>query len=122
MIYTTYFGKLNSHPELLQKVTPIAICAKSPDGYSGMAFPSLAPSYKIFKQYKDTGDEKTFEQMYREEILARLDAKQCAQQLTLMTEVGRCPALVCYEKAGSFCHRKIVADWLRSAGEEVQEL
>lgn len=34
MIYTSYFGKLKKLPDNL---TPIAICAKCPNGYQGAA-------------------------------------------------------------------------------------
>ena len=30
-------------------------------------------------------------------------------------------ALVCYEKPGDFCHRHLVAQWLRDAGYSVEE-
>jgi uncharacterized protein (DUF488 family) len=30
--------------------------------------------------------------------------------------------LLCYEKKGCFCHRHILADWLRSHGFEVTEV
>ena len=48
MIYTTYFGKLNSRDFDKAKFTPIAICAKPPGGYAGKCFSSLAPHYDFF--------------------------------------------------------------------------
>jgi uncharacterized protein (DUF488 family) len=30
--------------------------------------------------------------------------------------------LLCYEKSGDFCHRHLVAEWLRRYGYEVKEL
>ena len=31
-------------------------------------------------------------------------------------------ALICYEKPSEFCHRHLVADWLKEYGIEVEEL
>ena len=30
-------------------------------------------------------------------------------------------ALVCYEKPEEFCHRHLVADWLRKYGHDIKE-
>ena len=35
---------------------------------------------------------------------------------------GKPFCLMCYEKSGSFCHRTIVAEWLRNNGIEIKEL
>ncbi len=41
----------------------------------------------------------------------------------VIEELGHNPVLLCWEKPGDFCHRMVVADWLRnSAGIEVREL
>lgn len=121
MIYTTYFGKLNSK-SMTAKITPIAICAKAPDGWRRDQFKELAPDYAMYEAYKRTGDVDAFVAAYKERILSKLDPEQEANKILLAAKVGTEPALVCYEKTGSFCHRNIVADWLRRAGIEVQEL
>lgn len=41
MIYTTYFGKLNSRDFDKTKFTPIAICAKPPEGWAGKCLAAL---------------------------------------------------------------------------------
>lgn len=53
--------------------------------------------------------------LYQEFILSRLDPLQVAQEL------GQGSILLCWEKPGEFCHRIVVADWLREAGIEVEE-
>ena len=41
----------------------------------------------------------------------------------MIEELGHNPILLCWEEPGDFCHRMVVADWLRtSAGVEVKEL
>ena len=98
MIYTTYFGKLNSRDFDKAKFTPIAICAKPPDGWAGKCFSSLAPHYDFFVQYKKDGKFSTFSEHYNAEVM------------------------VCYEKDQATCHRSLVAAWLRKNGFEVEEI
>lgn len=122
MIYTTYFGKLNSKSFHTDKITPIAICAKPPEGWSGKMYKQLAPHYNFFSQYKEDNNFAAFRDAYRHEVLASLDPKFVGHQLILEAATGKDIALVCYEKDPSVCHRSLVAEWLRSAGFEVKEL
>jgi uncharacterized protein (DUF488 family) len=51
-----------------------------------------------------------------QEILDRLDPRKVYQEL------GEDAILLCFEKAGEFCHRRLVAEWLeRELGVEVPE-
>ena len=71
----------------------------------------LAPSWAMVK----IDSPNTFTPLYQEFILSRLDPLQVAQEL------GHGSILLCWEKPGEFCHRIVVADWLREAGIEVEE-
>lgn len=122
MIYTTYFGKLNSRDFDKAKFTPIAICAKPPEGWAGKCFSSLAPHYDFFVQYKKDGKFPTFSEHYNAEVLAKLDPSFVWHQLLLMADAGRSPVMVCYEKNPAACHRSLVAAWLRQNGFEVEEV
>lgn len=80
----------------------------------------MAPSVDIFMDYKRTGDAEQFTKSYNEQILARLDPHYIATALRRW--VGdKDFALVCYEKSSDFCHRHLVADWLKTAGYDVVE-
>jgi uncharacterized protein (DUF488 family) len=57
---------------------------------------------------------------YTRLVLDSLDPHVVVQQLKNMVGYNDV-ALVCYEKSGDFCHRNIVAEWLRNAGYEVKE-
>lgn len=122
MIYTTYFGKLNSKNFPDTKITPIAICAKPPEGWTWKTYSQLAPKYDFFTQYKQDGDFNKFTQAYNLQVLSNLDPAFVGHQLLLEAEVGKDIALVCYEKDSKVCHRSLVAAWLRKAGFEVEEL
>ena len=119
MIYTTYFAKLKKLPK---DIIPIAICQWIPEQLRSSCFHyrELAPSVDIFMDYKHTGDTELFTKSYNERILARLDPHYIATALRHW--VGdKDFALVCYEKSSDFCHRHLVADWLRDAGYKVKE-
>lgn len=55
MIYTSYFANLRNIPS---DIIPISICGKVPDWYSGLQYKKLAPKWKFFKVYKETGNEE----------------------------------------------------------------
>lgn len=72
----------------------------------------LAPTWALMR----IEDEELFRGRYRAEVLSRLNAKEVAARLE-----GK--VLLCYEGEGKFCHRHIVAEWLRrEAGVEVEEI
>lgn len=43
------------------------------------------------------------------------------RELLQMCGEDKEPCLICYEKPGEFCHRHLVAAWIRNAGFEVRE-
>ena len=122
MIYTTYFAKLKKLPE---NIIPIAICAKPPVGYKGACYRQLAPKYDFYNQWKVNKDNDYFTFCYKDRVLKDLNPTRLVAEL--YAQIGRTPcngdiALVCYEKSGDFCHRHLVADWLRNNGYSCEEL
>lgn len=121
MIYTTYFAQLKKLPK---DITPIAICGWPPTGYIGPEYRTLAPKYDFFAKWKATGDNDYYIKCYYEQVLANLNPARVVADLYY--QIGKAPcscdiALVCYEKSTDFCHRHLVADWLRSHGYECEE-
>ncbi len=105
MIYTSYFRKVMHHPKT------VAITRTVPKGYKGPRCFELAPPKHLF----GLNNPELFRKLYREEVLSKLDAKAFAERFDGMI-------LTCYEAPGKFCHRQVVAEWLREeAGVEVQE-
>lgn len=112
MFYTTYFARLKQLPA---NIVPVAICAKVPEWYTGLTYSRLAPTYEILKAWKKYGDVKAYTDKFYREVLDNLIPHiVCAElaELTLSMDI----ALVCYETSNKFCHRHLIASWLREAG------
>jgi uncharacterized protein YeaO (DUF488 family) len=103
LIRTSYFAKYKN-PD------GISIALKSPEWFKGESYKDLAPSWSILGNYQASQhtyeDQNIYEKRYRAEILAKLDPKKVA--VTLNGKV-----LLCYERPDDFCHRHIVAQWLK---------
>lgn len=121
MIYTTYFAKLKSLPK---DIIPIAICAKPIPGFQCAIYKQLAPRFDFYSKYKVDGDESDFITCYNEQILKSLNPAKVVADLYYAAGKGYCDgdiALVCYEKSTDFCHRHLVAEWLRANGYLCEE-
>jgi hypothetical protein len=121
MIYTTYFAKLKKLPK---EIIPIAICAKPPAGYDGPLYRALAPKYDFFKQWQITRNNEIFIENYIGQVLKQLNPVKVVSELYYQVGAAPCScdiALVCYEKSTDFCHRHLVADWLRDSGYQCEE-
>jgi len=103
-ITTSYFGNIKNI------TNPIAICARAPIWFVGPRYPALAPTYRIFIDYKTNGDAEQYAKDFDEEVLDKLNPHKTFEELVQMC--GEEFTLVCYEKPGEFCHRHIVAEWL----------
>jgi uncharacterized protein YeaO (DUF488 family) len=112
MIYTTYFAKLKSLPK---HIIPISICGKAPDWYKGIQYKKLAPKYDFFMKWKETHDNDYYIKCFNEQVLDKLNAWDVVSEL-VDPNSGIDIALVCYEKPTDFCHRHLVAEWLRDNG------
>ena len=58
-----------------------------------------------FAKCKEDGDEEAYRKSYYEQVLRKLDAQKVYDDLKDKT-------LLCWEKSGKFCHRRIVAEWI----------
>ena len=122
MIYTTYFAKLKSLPK---EIVPISICGKAPAGYKGLQDKRLAPKYDFFMEWKRTGDNDYYIKCFKEQVLDKLNADDVVFELSdtvhYIYGTDMDIALVCYEKPTDFCHRHLVAKWLREHGYRCEE-
>lgn len=124
MIYTSYFAKLKSLPE---DVVPISICAKSPNWYKGLQYKKLAPTYDILMKYKQDGNKEDYIKNFNEQVLSRfINASEAVWDLGRLADKNNTYysfdiCLICYEKSSDFCHRHLVAEWLRKDGYECKE-
>lgn len=96
--------------------------ARSQPRWSRRKFPvvkELMPSRELLKKYK-TGNmsSEEYTHNYNEGVLAGLTVNALKSLLELEDFDGTI-VLLCWEKEGNFCHRRLVAQWLKKHGEEV---
>ena len=125
MLYTSYYG----NPHLDQnKVFPVQVSNSVPKGFPiKYVLKEVIPSWKdIVEPYKENLlSEVEYTVKYKkmldsQEFIIRImleEIKEKALTLGLQDIV-----LLCYEKPGRFCHRHILAEWIKEkAGEEIEE-
>lgn len=107
MIFTSNF-KTAGH--LSQAV---AISLGVPRGWTGRRYTRLAPNRRLVKIM----DPTIFTRLYKAEVLEKLDPMKVIRDLG-----GDNFIMCCWELPGEFCHRRVVAAWLRkSTGVLVEE-
>lgn len=115
MILTSYFNKkipiygdMRHHPDALA-ISNTQMFKRVPE------YIDLIPPWDIVKKYKKDCDEVAFATSYKMLVLDQRDvhkvAKECEGKI-----------LLCHEGSGKFCHRHLVAEWLRMAGYEIDEV
>ena len=84
---------------------------------------SLAPPEKLlWKAKQGKIDEKDYTAQYLKEIEKRHTSSSLYDSL-ISAYGGQDVAMLCFEKRGEFCHRRIMAQWLEQVpGVEVKEL
>ena len=117
MIYTSYFARCNKLPKGL---VPISIARQAPAGYKGLEYKTLAPTWDILSEYKQTKDERIYIQQYNYQLFL-LSADQVVKELKELAQSNQI-ILLCYEKPNDFCHRHLVAKWLTEHGYDTQEI
>jgi uncharacterized protein YeaO (DUF488 family) len=134
MIYTGYFAMAKHYPN------PISIALYPPKWFKGLSnMTSLAPSKELLGWWKSKKehtkeDESEYTERYLKEnrsglLLAvkKLGVIVNSEQLigeklpNLPTSPDLDYTLLCYEKPGDFCHRHIVAQFLREHGIPCEE-
>jgi hypothetical protein len=115
VIYTSYYGNKTIG---LVKDSLVGISQGTPIGFSGLKYPGLFPSWDMIRTWQHSrqtpADWAVYTAAYTSQVLAKLDPVKVGPLLQ-----GK--VLLCYEGKG-YCHRHIMADWLRKAGFVVEEL
>lgn len=115
-IYTSYFGNVKKLSVAGIKVASISLY--KPKYLYCQEFPQLAPKRYMLN---DTLTEQQYVAMYKRDILDKLNPFEVLKVIEYFSR-GKDVALCCYEKPGDFCHRYIVAEWLKEkTGTEVEE-
>lgn len=115
-IYTSYFGKSKKLQE--KGIVMVSISLYPPKWYVGAMTRTVAPSNDILRNSKG---EEDYTRRFKSEILSRVSPDRFINELNYFGR-GKDIALCCFEKPGEFCHRHIVAEWLKEKlGIEVEE-
>ena len=122
MIYTTYFTNLRNLPK---HIVPISICGKPPNGWDGLQYKKLAPKYDFFMKWKKNHDNDYYIAQFNKKVLGHITPTEVVMELHHLCDKSIYSyvdiALVCYEKPGDFCHRHLVAEWLKNGGFNCEE-
>ncbi len=100
-LYTSNYARHGRDPN------GVCISIKPIWWFKGKCYYPLAPTWNIVTGVKDgtiTEDEYTAEYL---KILAKLDPQK------VVDDLGDGAIMLCYEKPTDFCHRHIVACWLK---------
>lgn len=100
---TSNYWKNGKHPDA------VSIAGRAPDWYKGRQYKKLAPKYHFFIKFKQDRDKEYYTEHYNKEVLGVLDPKEVYEEL------GEDAILLCWEKSGNFCHRRLIAVWLEKA-------
>jgi len=74
-------------------------------------------------EWKKNRDNDYYIEHFQKEVLDGLDATTVNKELNnLVPNInGKDIALICYEKPSDFCHRHLVAEWLKQNGFQCEE-
>ena len=98
MIFTSNF-KIAGHPP-----QAVAISLGVPRGWRGRRYKALAPPRDLIKIM----EPERFIPLYRAQVLDLLEPMQVIRDLG-----GDNFIMLCFEPPGEFCHRRVVAAWMR---------
>lgn len=111
MVYTSYYAIARR----FSKDSLVAISLYVPKNLNMPRYTKLAPTKQILQDWKHYGNVEQYIGDYYDQVLSKLNPDEVAEELD-----GK--VLLCYEKAGQFCHRHIVAAWLEKAGHPCKEV
>lgn len=120
MIYTSYFAKEKKIRSL--GYIPISITCKPPKWWTGLSFDLVGPPKDLLEGYKSGNiSQEEYTKIYnkylednKDLILSTIKSTYIRDDITIV--------FVCYEKAGSFCHRHLLSDFLNKNNIECKEL
>lgn len=116
-IYTSYFS--NSKKLQQAGIKVIGIALYPPRWFYGISLKQVSPTKSILFAKDQTQEE--YIRRYKTEVLASQDMGQFLKAVEAASG-GQDVALCCYEKPGDFCHRHILADWIKEkTGVEIKE-
>lgn len=120
-LYTSSYNRLDSKAYFDYSGLVFSISRQLPDDKritKEMQWIELAPSEQLFRDYKSCKISwLQFEQRFLNEI-----NKEAIKDLCSLLNEGDNVLLLCFEKKNKFCHRRLIAEFIKELGYEVKEL
>ena len=125
MIYTSYFENIYRIRDQVPDMTFVSIAGYSPQYFKGLHWKHFAPKKEWWNEWHnkfhfnlESPESKAFyKEKYQKTVLDNLDIDLISSDLSKYKEI----CMMCYELPFQFCHRHIVADWLRKFNFFVEE-
>lgn len=113
MIYTSYFAHINKIPKeyKLYYISTSTV-------YPMPQLSCVVPNWQIVKEYKDGIIN---EEVYTQKYLNMLEnnKEEILKQIQSLSDNS---VLLCYEGKNKFCHRHILAEWLKTYNINIEEI
>lgn len=114
MIYTSYFGRMARLLKVFKPGQLVSIARSPPLQFTGTrgvrSYKILAPSWDLLNQWHKGLKPFDYITHFQRETLGDLNPVAIVRDLTQDYDTV---VLLCYEPEGQFCHRHIVAEWLK---------
>ncbi len=114
MIGTSYYGNPAVKEMGVLGIRLVSISRSTPNNIQCKHYAALKPSWDLINHWRANHDEGYYRQAYGA-ILDKLDPRTVYEDLNKSV-------LLCYERPGEFCHRRLVAEWLTNHGYKIEEI
>lgn len=122
-VKTSYFGRLRALDLSLYYL--VQVCRHAPKGVTcdTVLVPALPGWQSLVVPLKEgLITEAEYERSYLRVLDSKREELLEAVREILKAAGERTPLLLCYEKPSDWCHRHVLAGWLRKEGFDVNEL
>lgn len=103
MIFTSNYARHGNDPNA------VAISVRPPSWYTGRRYKLLSPTWEMVN---DINNGRIDELQYAAQYMELLETRKLTAE-QVIADVGENAILLCYEKPGDFCHRRLVAAWIK---------
>lgn len=100
----------------------VSIARFPPKWFAGFRCYEFAPSVRLLKEYKEGLRRDHYSYRYERDVLEKIDVHRVFEDLARFA-CGRDIVLCCFEPAFEFCHRRILAHYVKRVwGYSIEEL
>lgn len=121
-LYTTYLSKMKDLPEGIVKAIIMRMPPMSIQDIPGTVHvPQLSPKLDVLKAYKANNDFNAFTEKFNEQMYSDPETVEYLNMLMEALEQNEV-AIICCEKDANVCHRRLIAEYLKSLGYQYEEI